>query len=203
MKLIKTILFTLLAGISAQTVTAGITPVNLRTEWLTEPVGLDAPRPRLSWHLESAERGQRQSAYQVLIGSDRSMLKPGLADLWDSGKVTSDETLNIAYGGKPLATGQRCFWSVRVWGADGKVSKWSAPASWSMGVLQPNDWRAQWISFRDTSPLHTNRGTLFLPSARHYRKSFSAAKPVRRAVLYYSVLGLGEFCLNGLRVGDA
>jgi alpha-L-rhamnosidase len=193
----------LMLAVSANVAAAGMQPLDLRAEWLTNPVGLDIVTPRLSWRLESPERGQRQTAYQVLVASDDALLKPGRADFWDSGKVTVDETLNIAYQGKALGSGQRYVWSVRVWDRDGKASKWSAPGSWSMGFFQPADWKAQWISHRDTSGLHTNRNSLYLPPARHFRKSFASDKPVRRAVLYFSVLGLGEFHLNGERVGNA
>ena len=94
--------------------------------------------------------------------------------MWDSGKVASDETLNIEYAGKLLASGQACFWKVKVWDKDGVESAWSAAAQWSMGLLKQEDWKAQWISFKDDAPLHADRAKLFLPPARHYRKMFAA-----------------------------
>jgi alpha-L-rhamnosidase len=139
----------------------------------------------------------------VLVAGDTRSLRIGQADLWDSGRVTSTETLNIVYAGRPLASGQECFWKVRVWDKDGKESGWSKSAWWSMGLLSPKDWKAEWISFRDSTPVPVDREQLQLPPPRHYRKEFGVSKPVRRAMLYGSALGIAEFLLNGQRVGDA
>jgi len=186
-----------------QTAKADLQPTYLRTEYLVNPLGLDEPHPRLSWELQSRTRGQRQTAYQILVATQPDRLVPGEADLWDSGKIDSDQTAHIAYNGKPLASGQVCWWTVQVWDKQGQPSGWSTPARWTMGLLKPEDWQAQWIAFRDTTPLHTNRSTLFLPPARHYRKVFEITKPVRRATLYVTALGLVEMHLNSQRVGDA
>lgn len=178
-------------------------PTYPRVEYLVNPEGLDEPRSRLSWELQSATRGQRQTAYRILVASSLDRLMPNQADLWDSGKVHSDQTAHIAYEGLPLSSGQMCWWTVQVWDKDDRPSAWSVPARWSLGLLKPEDWRAHWISFRDTTPLHTNRTTLFLPPARHYRKVFEVTKPVQRAVLYVTALGLVEPYLNSRRVGEA
>lgn len=181
---------------------AGLSVTNLRCEYLPNPRGLDEPAPRLTWQVASDQRGQRQSAYRILVASTTEKLVAGEGDLWDTGKVASEQTLNVAYAGRPLAPRQVCHWKVQAWDKDGRESAGSEPALWSMGLLQPADWQGQWISFRDESPLHKDRRSLFLPPARHYRKEFSAAKPVRRATLYASALGLVELHLNGRRVGD-
>ncbi|MGC3959935.1 MAG: glycoside hydrolase family 78 protein [Verrucomicrobiota bacterium] len=110
-------------------------------------MAIDTLQPRLSWVLESKDRGVRQSAYQVLVASSLEALKKNQGDLWDSGKVASDETIHIAYAGKALTSSQVCFWKVQVWDQAGKASKWSQPATWTMGLLQPGDWQAQWIGF--------------------------------------------------------
>ncbi len=175
---------------------------SLRTEWLSNPVGIDSPAPRLSWRIDSDERGQKQTAYQVLVASDEQTLKQNQGDLWDTGKVAGNETLNLAYAGKPLVSGQRVFWKVRIWDKNGASCKWSDSASWSMGLLKPEDWKAQWISFKDTSPVYNDRTHLFLPPAHHYRKEFQTPKQVRHATIYASALGLFELYLNGQRVGD-
>lgn len=182
---------------------AGLKVAAPRTEYLVNPVGIDEPKPRLSWRLESTDRGQRQTAYQVLVATDVKRLAAGTGDLWDSGRVAADESVNIPYAGRPLASGQPAFWKVRAWDAQDKTSDWSEAASWRMGILEPAGWQAQWISFRDTSPLHTNRNELYLPPARHYRKDFTAAKAVKRATVYAAALGIFELHLNGQRVGDA
>ena len=131
---------------AAQLAVAAVTVTTPRCEYSDNPLGLDSSQPRLSWVLESSERAQRQSAYQVLVASSEEKLKGGQGDLWDSGKVASDQSIQLAYAGKPLSSRQRCFWKVRVWDQDGKTSE-STPAFWEMGLLQPADWQAQWIGF--------------------------------------------------------
>jgi alpha-L-rhamnosidase len=158
--------------------------IDLRTEYLVAPEGIDVRAPRLSWRLEAAHRGAAQTAWQVRVASSHEKLLRGEADLWDSGRKPGASTHHVAYAGRPLAAGAGCFWQVRVWDEAQRVSGWSEPARWSMGILTAADWKAQWISFRDMSPLHTSRKELYLPPARHYRKEFTAAKSVRRAVVY-------------------
>ena len=132
--------------LSVASVSATVTVTTLRCEYAENPVGIDSPQPRLGWVLESKQRAQRQTAYQVLVATSDELLKPGKADLWDTGKVVSDQSIQLAYAGKPLASRQRCFWKVRVWDQDGKMSE-SAPAQWEMGLLERADWQAQWIGF--------------------------------------------------------
>ncbi len=117
----------------------------LRCEYLKDPLGIDSAQPRLTWIIQSRERGQRQTAYQVLVASSAGALEDDRGDLWDSGKVASDETAHIVYAGKPLASRQVCCWKVRAWDRDSKPSAWSKPARWEMGLLKPADWSAQWI----------------------------------------------------------
>ena len=184
---------------------AALKPENLRTEWLPNPEGIDSEKPRLSWRVVAGEkeRGQKQTAFRLLVASSKDALKADAADLWDSGKVASDETLNIEYAGKALASGQACFWKVKVWDKDDAESDWSTVAHWGTGLLKAEDWKAQWISYKNASELPTDRSKLQLPPARHYRKFFMAAKPIRRAMLYGSALGIADFHVNGQRVGDA
>ena len=125
----------------------GLSPAELRCEYRVNPLGIDVPRPRLSWIVTSAERGQRQTGYQVLVASSDDILKLDKGDLWDSGQVKSDDTTAIVYGGKPLVSNQRCHWKVKVWDKDDKPSAWSPPAFWSMGLLEPSDWKGEWIGY--------------------------------------------------------
>jgi alpha-L-rhamnosidase len=129
---------------------------------------MDAVHPQLSWILSSDQRGEKQTAYQILVASSLDKLKADSGDLWDSGKIISDASAQTAYAGKPLVTDQRCFWKIRAWDRDGKPSAWSQSASWSMGLLQPGDWMAQWISDpiladstnRPLTPIHCYRSEL-------------------------------------------
>lgn len=182
---------------------AHLEPDALRTEYLVNPLGLDTPAPRLQWQLVSDERGAKQTAFRILVASTAQKLARHEGDLWDSGKTASDASTQIAYSGRPLVSGQPCFWKVQVWDRRDRASRWSAPAHWSMGLLSPDEWKAQWISYRDDTPLHTNRAALFLPPARYYRKEFAAAKPVKRAMVYGSALGLVDLHLNGKPVSDS
>ncbi|MDF7823432.1 glycoside hydrolase family 78 protein [Pontiellaceae bacterium B12227] len=124
-----------------------INPTHLRCEYHVNPLGLDVLQPRLSWQLESDERNQQQSAYRILVASSPEKLEKNEGDLWDSGDVRSDESIQIVYEGKPLRSRRQCWWKVVVMDQDGKASDWSEPAMWSMGLLNPEDWTAQWIGF--------------------------------------------------------
>ncbi len=175
----------------------------LRCEYLESPLGIEAPAPRLSWLVASEQRGAFQSAWRIRAASTEEKLGRGDSDLWDSGKVASSATNQIAYAGRPLASGEQCFWQVMVWNEAGEASGWSEPARWSMGLLSPEDWKAQWIAHRDDEPLHSDRKTLHLPPPRHYRKEFETSKEVKRAVVYASALGIYDLYVNGERAGEA
>jgi len=133
----------------------GMSVHNLRCEYLENPIGIDITAPRLSWILQSDERGQRQTAYQVMVASTPELLAAEQGDLWASGKVVSDQTLHIVYAGSALTARQQCHWKVRAWDKNGQPSPWSIPAKWSMGLLQLSDWGgASWIAF--TAPATTS-----------------------------------------------
>jgi len=129
-----------------------LAPERLRCEYLENPLGIDVVRPRLSWIVTSPERGQRQTAYHILVASSPEKLAADQGDLWDTGRVASDETLHHEYEGSPLPSRQRCYWKVRVWDRQGRPSAWSPAASWSMGLLNPGDWQAEWIA-ADAKPV--------------------------------------------------
>ncbi len=132
-------------------VAAGVPQVSeLRCEYLVDPLGIGETRPRLSWIMESDRRGDRQTAYQILVAASRDLLAKDQGDLWDSGKIESDESAHVVYAGKPLTSRQACFWKVRVWSPlDDSPSPWSEPAMWTMGLLSPSDWQARWIDSSD------------------------------------------------------
>jgi alpha-L-rhamnosidase len=127
---------------------SSIKPVDLRTEYRKDPLGIDETSPRLSWKLEASSPGARnlhQSAYRVIVASTPALAQSGRGDLWDSGKVGSDQSIHIAYQGKPLVSGQPVWWRVMVWDQAGQASSWSETARWSMGLLKPEDWKGKWI----------------------------------------------------------
>lgn len=132
---------------------AALQPANLRCEYRTNPMGIDVARPRLSWTVASSQRGERQTAYQILVASNAKLLKRGRGDLWDSGRVASDETAQIVYGGRALGSAQEAWWSVRTWDRNGKPSAYSGSAHWAMGLLQPSDWHARWVGLSSFSAM--------------------------------------------------
>jgi alpha-L-rhamnosidase len=253
---------------------------HLRCEYLTDPLGIDVAKPRLSWMLESTRRGEMQTAYHVVVASSKENLDKDQGNLWDSGKVPSDQSSLVEYEGSALPSRQPCWWKVRVWTRGDGATSWSPRASWEMGLLQPNDWQAKWIeapiivqarplpgplavvhaayaatdgtvskdvtdlvasmvqdntlsvpvnpsalkgdliprqnakqlvvtytingeshqtTAAEGTPLDIPEGRRSLP---YLRKDFTLNKPVTKARLYATALGLYELHLNGQRIGD-
>lgn len=126
--------------------TYGLQAVGLRCEYRVNPEGIDVAQPRLSWLLQAYERGQKQTAYHVIVSSSPEELSESQGDLWDSGRVTTDQSIHVEYAGKKLLSRSRCYWKVKVWDSNGRPSDWSESSSWTMGLLQSDDWKAKWIS---------------------------------------------------------
>jgi hypothetical protein len=169
---------------------AVLSPANLRCEYAVNPLGVDAPNPRLFWTVESSQLGQKQTAYQILAAASPELLAKDNGDLWDTGKVASDETIQIPYAGRPLESSQPVFWKVRVWDVNGKMSAWSRSATWTMGILKPSDWNAKWIAGA------TNWETLLL------RREFAVKPGLKRALIHVCGLGQYELSFNGKKAGD-
>lgn len=180
---------------------AALTVTGLKAEYRTNPLGLDTPQPRLNWVLDANQRDQIQTAYRVLVASAPDKLARDEGDLWDSGKVTSRESVSVVYDGKPLHSGQRVYWKVRAWDRDGVASKFSAPAWWEMALLAPEDWRASWITRKQGEPIPEAKLFDDHP-APLFRKEFALEKNIAHARIYVSGLGYYELRLNGQRVGD-
>ena len=185
-----TALFLALATLPAL---ASLSPNQLKCEYLDNPLGIDNPQPRLSWILESRQRAEKQTAYQILAATSEALLKSDSGDLWDTGKVVSDQTVQVVYAGKALSSCQRCCWKVRVWDKDGKTSIYSPPAYWEMGMLSPQDWQGQWIA--DTS----DTNSLPAPLLRH---AFTLDGKIKQARAYICGLGYYELRVNGSKAGD-
>ncbi len=187
------------ATIAACAITAGAdTPAvvrNLRCEYKVDPLGIDVPKPRLSWQLESGERGVIQTSYQVRVAASEADLAKDKT-IWDSGVQNSEASIHVEYGGPALESMRRYSWQVRIADNHGHLSEWSSPGHWEMGLLNAKDWKTQWIT-----PDLVEDESISNP-APLLRREFSLKKKVERARLYVSAMGLYEIELNGKRVGD-
>ncbi len=173
---------------------ATLTPVELCCEGRANPSGIDFTQPALAWKVQAINASLRslsQHAYQVQVASTAELLAQDRGDLWNSGPVKSAETQRIRYAGKPLRSGQRVFWKVRIWDQDKRRSAWSSTAEWTMGVLAEADWNgAQWIALADTNT-----------SSQLLRREFAVRGDLARAIVHGSGLGQYELSLNGVKVG--
>lgn len=167
-----------------------IKPDHLRCEYLVDPLGIDVDKPSLSWQLLSEQQGQKQTAYRLLVASSRENLDKEIGDLWDTDKVKSDESFQVAYKGDHLQSHMQCFWKVMVWDKDEQSTEWSELAFWSMGLLSPDDWKAKWI------------GTPKPGTSPYYRQPFNIADLPEQAIIYIAALGYFELYLNGQKVGS-
>jgi len=161
-----------------------LAPVNLRCEYLKNPVGIDVRQPRFAWVDRHTERGQMQSAYQVLVATSPELLAQNKGDQWDSGKTASDDSTQVVYNGKPLESDHSYWWKVRYWDNGGNASDYSHPASFDVALLSADDWKGQWIG-----------------GANQLRQEFTLAEAPRRARAYICGLGYYELRINGKKVG--
>jgi len=168
---------------------------NLTCEYRINPLGIDVLKPRLSWQLESDQRGAHQTAYRIVVAESEAAFSSGNV-LWDSGRVSSDQSVHVTYGGPGLLSGQRVYWKVLVWDEAGHEAE-STSAWWEMGLLERTDWQGQWIGAPFSGGPRTSSPAPYL------RKEFKVTKQVLSARLYATALGLYECYLNGSRVGDA
>jgi alpha-L-rhamnosidase len=168
----------------------------LVTEYHTNPIGIDVEKPRFSWQIETSADNFMQTAYEIRVATTPSNLKSKRNLLWSSGKVMSDNSVNIIYEGPALKSMERAYWQVRIWDTNAKSSKWSAIAFWEMGVLNTSDWKANWITMKGETKAESS-----LPS-QYYRKEFSTTKKIASARVYATSLGLYQLFLIGKKVGD-
>ncbi len=203
------------------------TTFGLKVGHRESPMGVDDAHPRLSWRINPGPEfsavpnpldptpagtsfprnlhgpikahGIKQNAYQVLVATSPDLLEAGKADLWNSGRIQSSENA-IIYNGRDLPSSQWVHWTVRTWYGD-NASQWAKPARFLTALIgeQP---KAPYISFKDTTPFHTDRKKLHLPPARYYRKDFTVKKKIASAIIHSSALGIYELEVNGLRVSS-
>ena len=178
-----------------------ISVTNLQCEMLNNPEGIDVVQPRLSWQIKSDVNDVKQTGYQIMVASTLENLNTNKADLWDSGKVKSNESVNIIYNGKKLGDRQNAFWKVTVFTNKGEI-KSTENAHFSIGILTYADWKStHWIGYeklsKDDSVSQYSR-----LSARYLRKEIDLKKQVKNAKVYIMGMGLYEFYINGNKIGD-
>ncbi len=197
--------------VQAQTQRGNLRVTAPTVEYVRHPLGLDAQRPRLSWPLAADKPGMRQSAYQIRVATTPSGLSH--PDVWDSGKVTSGESVLVPYGGPGLKARTRYFWSVRVWDADGRVCDWSAPSWWETGLMDAGQWTADWISapasLTDAPSLEGSSWIWFpegdpagsVPAAtRWFRRTADLLDGITAATLAITVDNVYAVSVNGVEV---
>lgn len=186
-----------IALLSANAVSAAdINIVSPKVERLTNPIGIDATQPRFSWQITSAAKNVRQTAYRIVVASTAEKLAANEGDIWDSGTHRSDSSQYIGYQGKPLRSGMRYYWKVTV--ATNKGKGESKAAFWQMGLVDQNEWKAQWIGGKFASDVDSGHTKI---KARYMRKEFAVDKTVKSATLYICGLGLYKAYVNGKKIG--
>ena len=164
---------------------------DLQCEGLTEPLGIDSKVPHFSWKINSP-KPMEQVAYEIQVASSEQLLKKGKADLWATGRVSSPEQVMVSYEGTELSSRQQCWWRVRVWKSDNKVSSWSKPQHFGVGIIDGDHLKGDYIGAvpgKGRSPL--------------LRKEFTMDKKSKGAFLYVNSLGYHEAYINGLKVSEA
>lgn len=183
-----------------QQVIAQVTLQNTTCEMLTNPMGIDVVKPRFAWQIVSGERNVVQNAYQIIVASSAEKLNTNEGDLWDSGKIKSQESIHVSYNGKDLKSRMRCFWKVKTWTTVGE-SQWSANNFFSVGLLFYKDWPKGWIGFDRAFPWDNVKTDSRL-SARYFRKEFQSTKEIKYATASIIGLGVYELFINGKKVGN-
>ena len=203
-----------LVAVAGLVAIASATPVHLRCEYRMNPLGIDGLAPHLSWQSDNAERNWKQAAYQLLVASSKERLHLGQADVWDSGKADSDESVGITYKGPALESRKRYYWKVRVWDSAGQVSDSIEEAWWEMGLLQPEDWKAKWITWKNPADEADRKDVRWIwvtgqdafatipKASANFRLSVRLSEKPAAAALLLAVRGNYAAKVNGHAVGS-
>lgn len=189
-------------------------PLHLKCEYLVNPICIDTKIPRFSWIVTHKQKNQFQSAYQVIVSSNKALSEAKKGDLWDSGKVESDLNVNIAYQGITLESDKNYFWRVKWWDIDGNRSNYSGINYFGTALLVKSDWKGNWITRKEFLHKKTRRSLQYKSGERmltgrirelhaiYLRKEFSMLKELESAKAFICGIGYYEFRLNGKKVGD-
>ncbi|MDZ7936608.1 MAG: family 78 glycoside hydrolase catalytic domain [Emticicia sp.] len=163
----------------------------LKTEYQETPMGLEVTNPRLSWQMKAANRGAKQTAYQILVADNEADLKKDNGNIWNSGMVKSEQSIKIDYAGKMLESRKRYFWKVKIWNEKNKPTPYSEPTWWEMALLKKEDWSAHWIGKNGTEG-----------KSIELQKEFNLSKRATRARIYVTGVGAYHLIFNGKKVGQ-
>ena len=189
----------LLVSANIDNVQAAATVTSLRCEDRIEPLGIDVAKPRFSWKMESNQRGEVQTAYQLIVEG-----------VWDSGVVQSSQSIQVEYGGPALLSSKDYRWKVRVWDAAGSPTPYSTSAKFSTGL---NAWTAKWIGRDEPSNENIFGAAQWIwfsegvPNAsaplaqRFFKKDFTLAANPKRAVVAITADDQFEVFVNGTKAG--
>ena len=188
---------------------------NLSCEYLDNPMGIETPKPRFGWIMNSEVNGEFQTAYQIIVSDSPTEILANNGTIWDSEKVISNKSNNIEYGGQSFKPGKRYWWKVKVWNADKHEQEWSKGSWFETGLFSASDWQnAKWIglskdnrsdefSFRPfKTRIMTESRMVTSHASPLFRKSFSIDKEIKTVRAYVSGLGYNELYINGNRVGE-
>jgi len=205
----------LLPGNSASAAGGAKNPTDLRTDSLTNPLGIDSPRPILSWRLQDDTPGAKQTAYEIFVYSKRPTASDEKPDVWDSGLVASSTSTGVTYGGPELEPEKRYFWRVKSWDKDGKPYPVSEITWWETGLLSQSKWQGKWIGY-EAPELHRIResGAMWITNSasrpsepndtqHDFRFVFSLDRPVKSAALYATGADTIAAWINGRQVLQA
>ncbi|GAK98029.1 alfa-L-rhamnosidase [Nonlabens tegetincola] len=173
----------------------------LISEGFENPLGFYDAEPTFSWKLPLENNVTNQSAYQILVASNGSLL-PNNADLWDSGKVESSQSVWIKYAGEALQSRQKVYWQVKYWNQDGEASQWSAINNFELGLLNNQDWKAKWIGLNTAKDSVRGKQNVLIHKPQYLRKGFELSDEIIAARLYITSKGVFDVSINGENVSD-
>ena len=185
-------------------------PVHLQVDNLDQPLGIDDATPRFSWQVNDAARGAKQTAYRVAVATRAELLADGKPDVWDSGRVSSGQSMNVKYAGPAVKASTRYFWRVEVWDKDGKAYPASSASWWETGLLDGSAWKGQWIGWETSEEAAERKApaqwianpgaTAGKPDSEQkfaYRAVVDVDKPVKQVVLFATAEDTVSAWVNG------
>ena len=207
------IVFLFFLFLSADVYSQDLKLSNLRCDYRVNPMGTDITAPKLSWEIQSSHKGVMQSAYRILVSEDTLSLERNQGTIWDSKKVNSGASIQVAYAGPALLPARTYYWKVMVWDNRQDTSHWSRIAFWQTGLFSPADWKgARWIAYEDLpdsnkkipgpSVKGEKKSGPFRDTLPLFRKEFTVGKALKKATAFICGLGHFEMNLNGKKTGD-